>query len=356
MDPKGSRQTSQWPSATWAFEWVWGGRLLALGATVILPEATLLIIDDDPIVITALSRMLSSLGRSHFALNGPDGLALAAELHPDVILLDIDMPTMSGLEVCRSLKADPASRDIPVMFITGQDDLEHEVEALELGAEDFISKPPRAPQVLARVRSRLQMKHLADQLRHSAHTDPLTGLANRRQFDERLAGEWSRAQRSGLPLSLLMIDVDHFKAYNDFYGHPAGDVCLKVVAQSLQRSVRRPTDVLARYGGEEFVALLPETGPTGAQRVAELMLEELQRVLLVHERSPSASHVTASIGVSTYHRETHGRRGSSELIEAADRGLYAAKQRGRKHARFSELTEPRGDSSPVDPLAHHAHG
>src|ERR1700730_123689 len=220
---------------------------------------SILLVDDDPGAIQLMGRILAEVGKLRFATNGKDALRLARDSAPDLILLDAEMPGMSGFELLRTLKAESSLADVPVIFITSHSEAGFEVSALDMGAADFIAKPLRSSRVLARVRTQLRVKHLADELRRPAPPDALTGGANRRHFDESLEREWLRARRAGDPVSLLMIDVDRFKLYNDLYGHPKGDVCLRHVTQALLSTCKRPADLVARYGGEEVMLLLPQT-------------------------------------------------------------------------------------------------
>ncbi len=307
--------------------------------------ARLLLVDDDPSIIALLRRILSEYSHVHFAVNGDDAVRLAREHKPDLILLDGEMPGMSGFEVCEVLKADDALAHIPIIFVTSHRDLAFEARALSLGVADFITKPLSAPRVKLRVRNHLLLKQQMDDLRRAAAVDPLTGLANRRAVDEKLEQEWQRARRSGLPLSLMLIDIDHFKLFNDEYGHPAGDDCIRTVAQALMKAARRPADLAGRYGGEEFAVILPETPLVGALVVAQATREAIAKSAMSHRRSPVSAHVTVSIGVSCYQRAGGGtdgryderiRTGFSEqpgsakmLLEASDRALYAAKHAGR---------------------------
>jgi diguanylate cyclase (GGDEF)-like protein len=270
----------------------------------------------------------------------------------DLVMLDIELPGMNGFDVCSAMKASPALAEIPVIFITGHDDAEHEVKGLQLGAADFVAKPPRPAQVSARVAMQLRLHEMNKALRKAAATDPLTGVANRRHFDEALQREWLRAQRTGAPVALLMIDVDYFKAYNDHYGHLEGDQCLRAVARALSRVVHRPADLLARYGGEEFAILLPDTHGRGGCSVARYALQELRSVQLPHGRSPLNGQVSISVGVSAfevfddedrsgYRRDPlrEPRSAVTELVDAADQALYAAKGGGRNHARFLSMSD-----------------
>jgi diguanylate cyclase (GGDEF)-like protein len=314
----------------------------------------ILLVDDDSTIIATLGAVLQEFGRVRFARTGQEALRLAHLHPPDLVLLDIELPGMSGFEVCTAMKSSSTVADVPILFITSHDDIELEVKGLSLGASDFISKPPRPAQVAARVRVHLKMRDMHAELRRAAATDALTGLANRRQFDEYLQREWLRAKRNGAPLALLMIDVDFFKSYNDRYGHPAGDQCLRSVADVLRRVVHRPADLLARYGGEEFVILLPDTEPSGGCCVARYAVEAVRAAQLAHDGSPFDRRVTVSVGATGYERNW-SRAGAcgidasdphstaAALVTLADRALYACKQAGRDHARF---LSPRDRDSP----------
>ncbi len=330
-----------------------------------MTEANILLVDDDPGSIQALSRMLSGQGRFRFATSGSEALRLARESVPDLVLLDAEMPGMSGFQVCAAMKADPLLADVPVIFVTSHSEPDFEVSGLALGAVDFIAKPMRAPLVVARVQTHLRLKHTADELRQRATIDALTGVANRRLFDETLAREWLRVQRSGRPISLLMIDVDFFKRFNDRYGHASGDECLRALARALQQAMRRPGDLLARYGGEEFVALLPDTPAAGARHVAQVVLAAIAALAIPHADSSVARHVTASVGVASFDASSRawsepspGARSADELARplaaalllAADRALYSAKHAGRAQGRYLAFDDAH-DAQRAAPLA-----
>lgn len=286
-----------------------------------------LVVDDQVTNIQLLNHILQPLVDVSMARDGLQALGLCAQVRPDLILLDIMMPGIDGIEVCKRLKADPATRDIPVIFVTGRDSGEDEAEGLDAGAVDFITKPFRAPAVVARVRNHLLLKAQADLLRQMAFIDGLTGAFNRRRFDEALEVEWRRARRSGEPLALVMIDVDQFKLYNDAYGHQAGDDCLRQIAMAMRKCLRRPGDLLARYGGEEFVCLLPATDMDGARRVADALGNAVESLAL--KAAPAASHegVTISRGIAATIIEQD--EGAMQLKLAADSALYRAKHQGR---------------------------
>lgn len=269
------------------------------------------------------------LGGDHevtFALDGAKAVATAHEQLPDLILLDAMMPEMDGFQACEALRADPATADIPIIFVTALDAPEDETRALETGAVDFITKPLVPAVVRARVRTHLTLKRQADMLRRLAMTDGLTGVANRRGFDEFFRREWRRCQRAGQPLALLMGDVDHFKRFNDRFGHPAGDACLKAVAERMSQCARRPADYAARYGGEEFALIMPDTDAQGALRVAERVLEEVRAIGLDLGEMGTVS-VTISLGLAWCVPADSDSQQS--LIAAADRALYQAKSSGR---------------------------
>ncbi len=310
-----------------------------------LAAPEILLVDDDPGAIHLLGTMLAGLARLRFATSGKDALRLACDLPPDLILLDAEMPGMSGFQLMELLKAEPLLADVPVIFITSHAETSFEVSALDAGAADFIAKPFRSSRVTARVKTHLRVKRMADELRRLASTDALTGVANRRVLDESLTHEWLRARRSGDPLALLLIDVDHFKRYNDRYGHQMGDDCLVRVAQALRTACRRPADLVARYGGEEFMLLLPQTPRFGAECVAATALEAVKSLDIPHEDSPTSRRVSVSIGVAAHDEEStcresaHSRCSASDLVLAADEALYAVKRGGRAHARVRDLCD-----------------
>jgi diguanylate cyclase (GGDEF)-like protein len=315
-------------------------------------DVSILLVDDDPGAIQLMGRILAGVGQLRFATNGNDALRLAREAAPDLILLDAEMPGMSGFDLLRMLKAESSLAEVPVIFITSHIEAGFEVSALDMGAADFIAKPLRSSRVLARVRTQLRVKHMADELRRAATTDALTGVANRRQFDELLEREWLRARRSGDPVSLLMIDVDHFKLYNDLYGHPKGDICLRHVAQVLKRACRRPADVVARYGGEEFMILLPQTPRQGAQHMARQVLEAVAAFGILHDDSQTTHYVSVSVGIACFDDasefrayDSPGLLGASDLVRTADKALYSAKHAGRGQAKLRDIGDADTDTA-----------
>lgn len=288
-----------------------------------------LVVDDDPINLQALVGLLDSHCQILVARNGEEALRRLerADPLPDLVLLDIQMPGMNGYEVCRTIKNNPVTTHLPIIFITAHTEVEQEVEGFESGGVDFIHKPFHETIVLARVKTHLELKQRGDQLARLASVDPLTGLANRRRFDQFLEFEWRRGIRHRSHLSLILMDVDHFKLYNDHYGHPQGDACLMAMAGVLRGVMHRSMDLSARYGGEEFVCVLPETDSEGALAVAERIRRAVEELAIPHARSLVADQVTLSLGVATM-IPLSGEL-PQELVKRADNALYQAKQAGR---------------------------
>ncbi|NML17231.1 diguanylate cyclase domain-containing protein [Azohydromonas caseinilytica] len=306
----------------------------------------LLVVDDDPGSILLLSRVLEAEARIVFATSGEAALQQFQAHQPDLVLLDAHMPGLSGFDTCLRLKADPRSADVPVIFVTAFTDTETETHALDIGAVDFIHKPINPPVVRARVRTHLALKQKTDALRRLSVVDPLTGIANRRAFDDTLRKEWLRAMRHQHAISLLMIDIDHFKRYNDAHGHRAGDACLRQVAELIAGSTRRSGDLAARYGGEEFAVILPHAAAARAQAFAQRLCEAVRGRALPHGASPVGPCVTVSIGAATLRRPCETPAGCrapcrdcprferclaapEHLVELADRALFQAKHDGR---------------------------
>jgi len=301
---------------------------VSLNPLDILPtRPRLLLVDDQPINIQTLYRIFHDDHEVFMVTSGQQALEFCQQKSPDLILLDVVMPEMDGLEVCRQLKADSATRDIPVIFVTAQDSSADETRGLEVGAVDFISKPVNPMVVRARVRTHLTLKAQADLLRSLAFIDGLTGVANRRQFDESLQAEWRRCKRSRSPLALVMIDIDHFKKFNDHYGHQAGDACLQLVAKTLNERLGRPYDLVARYGGEEFACLLPENNLASANILTEVLRKAVMAQNISHEISETAPVVTISVGMAVVVPDA--KRQPEQLLAAADAQLYEAKRNGR---------------------------
>lgn len=302
-----------------------------------MPENTedkplLLLIDDSPQDLRLLGSLIRERGQILFATTGLEGLALAAERIPDLILLDVELPDIDGYEVCRKLKQDPETRSTPIIFVTSHQSPEHEVAALEAGAVDFIAKPFNPPVISARVKTHLTLNHQNKLLQSLASQDGLTGVFNRRYFDEHGDAEWKRHLRQGNPLGVVMVDVDHFKQFNDRFGHTAGDECLKTLARTFRQSTRRPGDFVARYGGEEFVFVLPYTGPEDALRFGEHLCREVLALNIPHPKPAGEQFVTVSLG-ATAAVPTHDTT-LRTLVEHADQALYKAKAAGRNRCQL----------------------
>ncbi|MCA9776364.1 MAG: diguanylate cyclase [Candidatus Eremiobacteraeota bacterium] len=290
-------------------------------------KRTVLVVDDLPANIGKMAEALGDLYILKTASSGARALDYVnSEEPPDLILLDVVMPGLDGHQVCRAIKANPETADIPIIFVTSQDTHEEEVLGLRLGAVDYITKPFNPAIVRARVENHLKLKEYQDLLKRRSHLDGLTGLPNRRDFDETLEREWKRGERLGSPLSLLLIDVDHFKSYNDRYGHLKGDDCLRRVSTTLAAE-GRATDFVGRYGGEEFVALLPHTDLQGAREVGEKLRRCVENLAISHEASSASERVTISLGLASCLPTPD--QPSTSLVETADEQLYLAKQAGR---------------------------
>ena len=297
---------------------------------------TLLIVDDDKQNRLLLTELFDGQYKIIQAKNGMQALERARTHAPDLILLDVLMPEMDGMAVIRELKRDDATRHIPVIFVTALHSPADEERGLDLGAVDYIAKPFHPSITRVRVRNHLQIVHQRRLLEQIAALDGLTGIPNRRRFDEALAREWSRCQRSGLPLSLIIADVDQFKQYTDTLGHAAGDRVLQEVASALGQCARRPGDLAARYGGEEFVLLLPETDAAQAQQLANELLQRVAARNLAHPASSAATRVSLSLGgVTTIPVMDEV---ALNFFRRADAALYQAKAQGRNRWCWASAT------------------
>ena len=296
-------------------------------------EFTLLIVDDEKQNRLLLTELFGTTYKIIQAKNGVQALEKARQHRPDLILLDVLMPEMDGMDVLRELKRDDATRLIPVIFITALDSATDEENGLNLGAVDYISKPFHPPIVRVRVRNHLVLVHQQGLLEQLASLGGLTGIPNRRQFDATLLKEWHRCQRNQQPLSLIVADVDFFKKYNDALGHAAGDRVLQEVAATLRRPAPRPGALVARYGGEEFVLLLPETDATGAQALAEGLQQLLHSKAFAHPNSSLGPWLTMSMGGNTIVPSTTAL--DPEFFALADAALYRAKHQGRNQVRWA---------------------
>ena len=323
----------------------------------------ILIVDDDPSVREVLKLALEEEGYTDLVVAATGDEALAhlgvngsrpVDAGVDLILMDVSMPRTNGIEATRRIKAVSELQDIPVIMVTAMNETASLKAAFEAGATDYVTKPMDFVELLARVRSSLKLKQEIDRrklreeelmnvltrleeinqrLEHLSLLDGLTGVANRRLFDRTLYSEWRRAIRYGTPISLIMADIDEFKKYNDFYGHPSGDECLKRVAGAMQVNVKRAGEIVARYGGEEFAVVLPNTDMRGAAAVGEILRKAVETLEIQH--GPAALHrlVTISLGVASAVPQRTDT--STELVEDADRALYQAKQAGRNRVELA---------------------
>jgi diguanylate cyclase (GGDEF)-like protein/PAS domain S-box-containing protein len=448
---------------------------MTIGGTSYSPrrDAAILIVDDAPANLSVLRKMMVEQGYQTFvATSGERALELARRVHPDLILLDVVMPGIDGLETCRQLKAHPLTTRIPIIFMSARNETEDVVAGFDTGGVDYIGKPLRMAEVCARVRTQLQIrmnsetqqeqaerlrtivnsmaeglliiepdgrvqftnpacdqylgyqhgelsgrtifdllnplvaqeyldyftryaanpetahshgtreviirhklgtsvcmdltltpmfmrqplfigllhdithhKMSEDALQRAAMVDPLTKIPNRRHFDTFLEKEWQRAIRSGSPLSLVVLDVDHFKLYNDSLGHAAGDVCLQQVAQAINTHAPRATDLAARYGGEEFVLLFAETDADSAYRLAEAIRTHVEALQLPHPRSITSPWITLSVGVATI--QPTQMDNTEALFVAADRAMYVAKENGRNQVQVTKAASSVMDAMPA---------
>jgi two-component system chemotaxis family response regulator WspR len=325
----------------------------ATAAPPIESPAMVLLIDDQVMVGEAIRRALvNEPGIDfHYCPDPHRALSEAIQTRPTVILQDLVLPGVDGLTLVRAYRAHPAVKDVPIIVLSTKEEASVKGAAFTAGANDYLVKLPDTIELVARIRyhsrsylalqqrdeayqalrqSQRQLLETNMELRRLTNLDGLTGLANRRYFDEYLDAEWQRALRERREMSVLMLDVDHFKSFNDTYGHVAGDEALKQVAATIEASCDRSTDLGARYGGEEFSLVLPGTPAGGARLVAEKLRRAIEALQIPHGQSPTAPHLTASIGIASM-TPTHS-DGVLALVQAADRGLYEAKRLGRNRA------------------------
>lgn len=312
-----------------------------------------LLVDDQIMVGEAVRRaLLDEVGiEFHYCSNPLDALAIARTVQPTVILQDLVMPSVNGLDLVRQYRADPHTRNTPIIVLSTKEEASVKSDAFRAGANDYLVKLPDRIELIARIRyhsaaylSQIQRDEAYRALRKSqqelmqanfalqrlTNVDGLTGLSNRRYFDEYFETEWRQAARDRQPLSLLIIDIDHFKQFNDTYGHLAGDEVLRKVAQAVQAAFRRPKDLVVRLGGEEFVVVLPATPLGHLAMLAQRAVEAVEALDLAHSSSPVSGRVTISVGGAGCQPDREDRR--LALMEAADKALYEAKRLGRNRA------------------------
>ncbi len=322
------------------------------------PTSKILVVDDSRTQLDWLVQVLRREGYEVLeALDGKEAIRIVRTSPPDLVLLDIVLPDMDGLEVLRIVKSRREESFIPVIILSVKADLDSKVTGLRIGADDFLAKPFAEAEILARCAAMLRIKHLQERLHEMQRkleeqsiTDSLTGLKNRRFFDERLNEEFRRAQRYGDYLSLIMVDLDHFKEVNDKFGHPAGDAVLREAAALIRASIRDP-DICARYGGEEFTVILPKTHMSGALAVAERIWRELGKKEYVlgpagssddEGAPPPTTRITASIGLAFY--PSKDINSGELLLRFSDQALYQAKRAGRNTICLYQATAYRHDA------------
>jgi two-component system, chemotaxis family, response regulator WspR len=322
------------------------------------PIVVVLLVDDQPIIYEALRRMLEGEPgiELHYCAEAPQALPTARRVRPTVVLQDLVMPDIEGFTLLKFYRREPATATVPVIVLSTREDAHDKSRAFADGASDYLVKLPDKVELVARIRAHSksyvaqlerdeafrklealtrELEARNAELARLSAVDGLTGVSNRRSFDATLEHEWKRALRERTELSLVLIDVDFFKRYNDAYGHLAGDDCLRKVARALAAVVNRPADSVSRYGGEEFAVLLPSTHAAGAAGVAESMRAAVENLALEHRASDISAHVTLSLGVAT--RVPLQDSSPNELIESADQALYEAKREGRNRVRAAAV-------------------
>ncbi|WP_299075203.1 diguanylate cyclase [uncultured Paraglaciecola sp.] len=298
-----------------------------------LTESVILIVEDDPINALVIEDLLRGLYQTKMVDSGEKALSVCESEPPDLILLDVMMDGISGLETCKVLKSNNFTQHIPIIFITSMHDQDDQNRCWEAGCVDFVSKPVNGVTLRNRIKAHLTLKLQTDLLRRMSFVDGLTGLYNRHLLEEVMVKFTSQVNRTNQPLSIMMIDVDWFKGYNDTYGHLVGDECLKSVANVVKSCLQRPTDMAIRYGGEEFLCLLPDTNEKGVEHIANIMLKSVQNLGIAHKLS-EYKVVTISIGVHTVCSSENA--ALVQTLAKADEALFTAKQMGRN--RFSIYT------------------
>jgi len=311
---------------------------------------TVLLVDDQPMIAEAVRRALEEEKdiEFHYCADPTKAIKIANRIKPTIILQDLVMPEVNGLMMVKFFRVNKETSQVPIIVLSTKEDPKIKSEAFALGVNDYLVKLPDRVELIARLRyhsaayiyhkqrdeafaalqeSQRQLHEANQALEKLSSLDGLTGIANRRQFDKVLTNEWNRAMRNHNPISLLMLDIDYFKFYNDTYGHQKGDLCLKTVAQILKKNEKRPADLVARYGGEEFAVILPETDGRGAQEIAITILEMIRATAIPHKSSKVNPCMTASLGGATMLAV----RGNQPdiLVQQADRALYQAKEQGR---------------------------
>jgi diguanylate cyclase (GGDEF)-like protein len=329
----------------------------------------ILIVDDDPIVVRVVGNMLAEFSPLRFATNGADALLLARRAVPDLVVLDVEMPGLGGFEVCKAFKADPALAAVPIIFLTSHQSMELEASGLQLGAVDFITKPPHAALVLARVRAQMEVKRLSDTLRGSVSMDFLTGTSNRLQFEKTLHQEWERVRRSTDSLCLLLMEMDGFAGYCTEHPEDDSNRVLREVANALRTAIFRPADMLARYASGTFAGLLPQTDSPGALAVARRSIQAVDQLRISLTVADIAVPLTLSVGVASCKTFSHASAADSDagldvsartseaskevLIAGAERALATTRAAGGHGSSTVEVDRPSSKRAAKLPAGRH---
>lgn len=303
----------------------------------------ILLVEDSATLRHAMSQYISEAGHTPLiARSGEEALQLLEDTPVDLIIMDVEMPGLNGFETTRLIREWLGGHWVPIIFVTGKNEDESYREGIEAGGDDYLIKPVSPVIIKAKIRAMARIAEMRDQLNQLnaelealSQLDSLTQILNRRTFNDQANQHWRLAVRHQTPTSVLMIDVDHFKPYNDHYGHPAGDRCLKQITQAIKGCLQRPSDLLGRYGGEEFIALLPETDLAGARHIGQCINRAVRELSLEHRHSPVGDCVTVSIGGATCHHSMG--HTLEEVIKCADRALYRVKHKGRDSALIEEV-------------------
>ena len=303
----------------------------------LITKPKILIVDNSPDYIETLADILQDQYDLYVAKSGEQALLIAESGVPlDLILLDIVMPNgISGMEVCQQLKSNHATAPSPILFVTALTDEQDELLGFNLGAADYITKPVRPAIVRARVKTHILLKKQTEQPTYLAFIDQLTLIPNRRNLDELLSNEWTRAKRNKTAISALLIDIDHFAAFNEHYGKRRADECLQQIAQSLNSNLKRSSDFIARFGGEEFIVILPDSDASQAKLIAERLLTNVTELNIQHEHSITAPLLTVSIGGVTSVPSNNDNT-ISALLNNLDTQLLRAKAGGRNQVCFAD--------------------
>lgn len=333
-------------------------RISKMGVDATLPAHPIMVVlvDDQPMVAETIRRMLDEEIDIdlHYCMEAKDALELVTSIHPTLILQDLIMPQVDGLDLVSQYRSHPECKDIPIIVLSAREDPKVKAEAFARGVSDYVVKLPDKLELVARIRhhsqwyihkrqrddayralqeSQRQLKEMNLKLLHLSTHDSLTNIPNRYHFDQAFSDEWSRTRRDNIPLSMIMIDIDFFKKYNDGLGHQAGDQCLAKVAGTLSNNLHRPADMIARYGGEEFVVLLPGTDAKGAKKIAARIHSEVTGLEIAHPDSSVSPFVTISLGVATTIPDKMQR--PDTLLHEADQALYYAKNNGRNQIKVA---------------------